>query len=76
VKAGDLVILSHDLTAEGISGFWGWSDSGDLWISNGTTAIITECGEHEQGFDSIIQILCCGKILDVPAARVRVISDD
>ena len=69
------MILSHNLIAEGINGFWGWSDSGDLWIPNGTAGVITECGESEQGFDSIIQVLCCGKILDIPAAMARVISE-
>ena len=75
MKEGDLIHLSHVPRAEGANGFWGWSDSGNLWIENGTPAIIIECGETEQGFDSIIQVLCCERVVDVPAACARVISE-
>ena len=73
---GDLVMLSHYTKDMGFSGFWSWSDDGNsLWIDNGSTAVVLECGEEELGFDSIIQVLCCEKIINVLASHVKVIRE-
>lgn len=77
MKEGDLVILNHSLTAVGITGFWGRVDGDDhkFWIENGATAILIESEDAEHGFHSIVQVLCGERIVYVPAANVRVISD-
>jgi hypothetical protein len=77
MKPGDLVYLNHNLKAEGITGFWGRVDGDDhkSWIENGATAIVIESEDTEHGFHSIIQVLCGERIVYVPAANVRVISD-